>query len=369
MKTLLITTLLAGACAAATAQTSLSLGGTLDLSLRQVHNGRLGSLRSEASGANSTSKLVIRGSEDLGGGLKAGFYLDGSMLADVGSAGTSAPAGQFWDRRSTVSLSDTRLGELRLGRDWVPTHLVWSGFDPFVTLGIAGANSFRSLTGSRALGQAFGTAPESQAANPLMRVSNALEYFLPADLGGVFGSVTLTAGEGGATANGFTRGEGFRLGWSGAGWTVAAAQFTTRNAGANRRFQDQVLGLAYNAGWARLDLAQRRWIFGPDRTVNTQLGAIIPVGLHDIKLTYLHANQSGATAALNANDATLLGVGYIYNLSKRTALYLHVARLSNQGAAAFAIAGGPAVSTLSSAPNYFGGQRSTASELGLRHDF
>jgi len=351
------------------AQSSVSVSGTVDVGVRHVRNGSLASITSEVSGSNSTSKLIVRGTEELGGGLSAGFFLDGTILADTGVAGASAPAGQFWDRRSTVSLAHARLGEIRLGRDWVPTHLVWSGFDPFSTLGVASANSFRSFTASRALGQAFGTALESVAANPTLRVSNAAEFFLPGGLAGVYGSVTVSGGEGGSTVNGFTRGEGFRLGWTGSGVHVAAAQFTTRNTAAGRRFKDQVLGASYDFGFVKLDVAQRRWVFGADRTVNTQLGAVIPAGAGEVKLTWLRADQSGATAALNANDASLLGAGYVHNLSKRTALYTHVARISNQGAAVFAVPGGPAVSSTPSAANYFGGRRSTGFEAGLRHNF
>jgi predicted porin len=318
--------------------------------------------------------LIIRGQEDLGGGLYAGFFLDGTILADTGVAGASAPSGQFWDRRSTVSLGHKRFGELRLGRDWVPTHLVWSGFDPFTTLGIASANTFRSFTASRALGQAFGTLPETQAANPTLRVSNAMEYYLPADIGGVYGNLTVTAGENSGptatTANGFTRGEGLRLGWTRGGFNIAAAQFNTYNAApGNQLFKDQVYGLSYDFGFAKLSAAQRRWVFGPDRTVSSLAGASIPVGLATIKLTYVHADQKGATEAQSANDANLIGAGLVYNLSKRTAVYTHAARVDNKGTATFAIPGGNAVSANPTAPNFFGGQKSTGFEAGIRHDF
>jgi predicted porin len=360
---------LAAACAGAAAQSSVTLSGTIDIGLRQVRNGSLGSISSEVSGANATSKLIVRGTEDLGAGLSAGFYLDGTILADTGGAGASAPAQQFWDRRSTVSIAHARHGEVRLGRDWVPTHLVWSGFDPFTTLGVASANSFRSFAASRALGQAFGTAPESQAANPTLRVSNAAEYWLPAGLGGVYGNVIVTAGENGTTAAGFTKGDGFRLGWMQGAVHLAVAQFTTRNAAGNQRFKDQVVGASYDFGLAKVDVAQRRWVFGADRTVNTQVGAVIPAGPGNIKLTWLRADQTGATATQSANDATLWGAGYVYVLSKRTAVYGHAARIDNKGAAAFAIPGGPAVSGTSTAVNFFGGQRSTGYEVGIRHDF
>lgn len=75
-------------------------------------------------------------------------------------------------------------------------------------------------------------------------MSNAVEYFLPAGLGGlqgVSGSLIATLGEKGATAAGQTRGNGFRLGWAGAGWNVAGAQFTTRNTLSGIHFKDQEL--------------------------------------------------------------------------------------------------------------------------------
>ena len=66
--------------------------------------------------------------------------------------------------------------------------------------------------------------------------------------------------------------------------------------------------------------------------------------------------------AQSANDAHLLGAGYVYSLSKRTALYAHVARIDNKGAATFAIPGGVAVSGDPAAPNFFGGRKSTGYE-------
>ena len=69
------------------AQTSsqVTIAGTKDLALRQVTNGDLGTLRSQVSGSNLTSKLVVRGREDLGAGLYASFFLDATIGANTGS--------------------------------------------------------------------------------------------------------------------------------------------------------------------------------------------------------------------------------------------------------------------------------------------
>ncbi|MBZ8142640.1 porin [Rubrivivax gelatinosus] len=349
--------------APALAESSISIGGSVDVGVRQVKNGALGRVRSSVSGANSTSKLVLRGQEDLGAGLSAGFYLDATIFADSG--GTSTP---FWDRRSTLSLAHRNWGELRLGRDWVTTHLVWSAADPFATLGIAGANTFRS-TQSRAIGQAFGSTAAALAQSPTLRVANVVEYVLPSGLAGFSGALMASAGEGGSAGTGSTRGDGWRLGWTDGRLNLGAAQFTTRNANGGQVFQDQAWGASWDFGLLRASAGQRRWVHGSDRTTNTLLGAVIPAGPGVVKLSHLRANQQGASAALSANDASLTGAGYVYKLSRRSALYAHVARLKNQGGATFTIAGGAATSALPAAPNYFGGQTSTACELGLRHDF
>jgi predicted porin len=354
--------LLAGG--SAQAQSSVTVSGTLDVGLRQVRNGSLGSLRSQVSGSNLTSKLVIRGIEDLGDGLSAGFLLDGTLLGDSGGVNTP-----FWDRQSTVSLSHRQVGELRLGRDWVPTHLVWTLFDPFSTLGVASANTFRSVFAARALGQAFGATAEAATQSPTLRVNNAVEYFTPAGLGGFYGALMVSAGEGGNAGAGATRGEGGRLGWSNAKAHLALARFKTRNANGGFAFTDEAWGGSYDFGLMRASVGQRRWTYRSDRLTNTMLAASVPMGVGLLKLSIVRADQRGATAELSANDATLLGLGYVHSLSRRTALYAHFGQVENKAGAAFTVPGGPPTSGLPTAANHFGGQTSRGWEVGLRHNF
>src|SRR5215217_179073 len=87
--------------------------------------------------------IGFRGSEDLGGGLSAAFHLESGIAADSGSSTT---VNQFFDRRSTASLVDKRWGELRMGRDFVPTYVSWSRCDPFAYVGVAGSNNLISAT-------------------------------------------------------------------------------------------------------------------------------------------------------------------------------------------------------------------------------
>jgi predicted porin len=74
-------------------------------------------------------------------------------------------------------------------------------------------------------------------------------------------------------------------------------------------------------------------------------------------------NTSGLTAAkvsTEANDGKQLAIGYVYDLSKRTALYTTYARIDNKGSASFAVATPPALPA---------GRDSSGYEFGLRHRF
>jgi len=62
---------------------------------------------------NGNSRFGMRGTEDLGGGLKAGFNFEGGIVAGTGAGNTSG--GNLFSRAANVSLMGG-FGELRLGR-------------------------------------------------------------------------------------------------------------------------------------------------------------------------------------------------------------------------------------------------------------
>ncbi|HEU0199990.1 MAG TPA: porin, partial [Burkholderiaceae bacterium] len=92
------------ACALAPAayaqSTQVSVYGILDVAARRASGlaefaASPGSTSTVTSGVNSTSRIGFRGSEDLGGGLRALFQLESGINADTG---TSANSTKFWDR-------------------------------------------------------------------------------------------------------------------------------------------------------------------------------------------------------------------------------------------------------------------------------
>ncbi len=91
---------------AASAQSNVTLYGRVNLS---VESQKVGDA-SKTVLQNNSSRWGVRGSEDLGGGLKAGFNLESGFSADTGTA-----ASTFFGRRSEVNLSGG-FGTLRMGR-------------------------------------------------------------------------------------------------------------------------------------------------------------------------------------------------------------------------------------------------------------
>ena len=352
--TLALTTL---ACAPACAQSSVTLSGIMDLAARRVSNSGVDANNSLVSGGNSTSRLIFRGSEDLGGGLSAGFHLEHGIAADVG-AGTGTT--QFWDRRSTLSLVSTRWGELRLGRDFVPSYVNWSRYDPFSYVGVAGANNLVSASQTGPIRAAFASNP-----NTTVRSSNAVQYLLPSGLGGVEGGVMLAAREGGTAAAGQDKVVGARLGWANSKLGVSAAYTaTTNDLTVLSKFKDLAVGASAELGEGiRLSAGWRRFDYGDAQQTNLLLGASVPMGTGAVKLSWNRASMDGrvGTTVINDNGVDQFGLGYVYTLSKRSVLYGTLAVQSNDGKSTFTIPGGT--------PGITAGGNSRGIELGVRHSF
>ena len=119
-----------------------------------------------------SSRFGFRGTEDLGGGLKANFVMEAGVNLDDGSSGNGG--GQFFSRSAWVGLSGG-FGEVRLGR--------------FVQ------GSFGVHANGLALAAASGLYETgATVAQAGVRTSNGIQYRSP-DFGGISGTVSLTAPE------------------------------------------------------------------------------------------------------------------------------------------------------------------------------
>lgn len=362
-KFLIAPSLLAALAGPASAQSSgVVLEGVVDAAARLTHNS-LGTLKSLASGNNSTSRLVFRGSEDLGDGLKAGFWLESSLFTDTGTSGGLAvtPTNQFFDRTAIVKLGAPRWGEVRLGREWTPVFLGWVYSDPFIAVGVGNAANFFSSSASTVLNRAFGSAAFPST---ISRSSNAIQYFLPGELGGVYGQAMVASGEG-SNAQGSFRYTSGKLGWRNTAFDASVYYGATRIDAANTDLKQTGAYAAYNFGFMRLAASVTESKFLSSKQLNTIVGLSVPIGAHLLRASYNRADQRGSNAAgasIDANDASMFALGYQYSLSKRTALYAQAAHIDNKGAANFAVPGGPPGAI---AP----GSNSSGYEAGVRHSF
>ncbi|WP_343623397.1 porin [Roseateles puraquae] len=343
--------LLALACSAlagsATAQTSsVTLYGVADAAVRQVKNGSAGTVKGVTSGANTTSRLGVRGVEQLGGGLSAGFNLESGIELDTGAANAS----KFWNRRSTISLMG-EFGEIRLGRDTTPTYNNALN-DEFGIVGVGSRGVFVYGT-SAVLGSGATTA---------QRTDNGVSYFLPKNLGGWFGQVHVAAGEG-VAGNKYTGG---RLGYENSQFLVGGAIGQTDVGSGQPKFKNYNLLFNYKSPWGTLHtlLDVKKW--GQRKAQELSVGATVPVTqAGSIRVGYTNVNRSGGAAGsgyADADDSTRFALGYVHDLSKRTALYGTYANISNKGAARSSV--------LYTTPTGMrGGESSSGMELGMRHSF
>jgi predicted porin len=343
MKKFATLAVLAAASVGAYAQSNVTLFGVLDVNARYVKNGD-NKIKSLSGNGVNTSRLGVRGTEDLGDGLKAGFWLETGLNVD---SGTQSDATRFWNRRATVSLSGN-FGEVRLGRDYTPTYLGYSDYDPFGDNGVAASGKFDS---------SLGTARDTGT-----RADNQIIYLTPGNLGGFYGRAAVAAGEGTAGKKYY----GGRAGWAAGPIDVSASYGQTEVApiaGGEDKFKTFDIGASYDFGVVKAMSYYTQSKFANQKIATYSIGAIVPIGVGQIKAAYTHANASGTTAAgvnVDANDADQVALGYIYNLSKRTALYTTAAYVKNKGNATFAVASAPAIAA---------GQKSTGLELGMRHAF
>ena len=334
-KSLLALAALTAFAGVASAQSSVTLFGIVDLSVNSVKNGSLSQKLLSSDQLNS-NRLGFRGVEDLGGGMRAGFHLEGAMSPDNGNAG-----GQTWQRRSTVSLMGG-FGEIRLGRDYTPSFWNYTIFDPFGTNGMGSSLNIVSTL--------------SSGATTLVRANNTVGYFLPA-AGGVYGQVQVAAGEG-ATGNKYFGG---RLGYAGGPVNVAVAYGKTDKTGAMiDDYTDINFGGSFNMGFMSLMGTYSKRDYSTSDQKNIMVGVTVPFGQSTLKASYNKA--SGSAQSLEAKQ---IAFGYQYDLSKRTAIYATVSSLNNDGnattGARFTIGQGPAQTR--------GGDSSKGYNLGVRHSF
>ncbi|HEU4375118.1 MAG TPA: porin [Telluria sp.] len=111
---------------AAQAQTNVQVYGVMDAGLEYLNHATAsqGSQTKVISGGKNTSRWGFRGTEELGGGLKAVFGLEGGILLDNGNAD-----GPLFKRQAFVGLKGG-FGQVILGRSFTTAYDFVLPFDP-----------------------------------------------------------------------------------------------------------------------------------------------------------------------------------------------------------------------------------------------
>lgn len=371
----------------ASAQSSVTLFGVIDAGVsyqsatsRNATTGAT-SKQSQWSLANSghnSSRIGFRGTEDLGGGLAASFWLEAPITNDDGATGVST-----FNRRSTVSLSGG-FGELRLGRDYTATFWNDTVFDPFGTNG-SGASVINTVSGSTGIGNSNYT-----------RASNMVGYFLPPNLGGFYGQVQYSLNENtktsasatdtaAATSSSAGRYVGGRFGYANGPLDVALSMgqnVAVDTSALTRKVQTINLGASYDFGpvklFGELSNVKNKFELAAGDSRNSYngylIGASMPVGAGVIRASYSTVRYDEGAAGITGEDprANKFAIGYVHNLSKRTALYATVARVNNRNDAAYtgSLTAASTTGYGSTGVGYTGLPRSsTGYDFGIRHAF
>ena len=362
MKKSLVALAILAVAGVASAQSSVTLYGVADATFQYGSGNGVGAsnMTRLGSGGDSTSRVGFRGTEDLGKGMSASFVLEAGLNLDHGAgqvtntnnqnAAGTAGTGLNFNRRSTVSLT-SGMGELRLGRDVTPHYWNHVVFDPFGPTSVGS-----TIAGPSSAGIAY-------AGLTSFRASNSIGYFLPGNLGGFYGQGMLYRGENaknGAATENDGNGAAIRLGYANGPINVALAtsRATFAQTVAIGNSSSTNLGGSFNFGAATAMAVITRDRL--ERTVSLTgrghlVGVQVPMGAGQIRASY----SSYKTDAVGTPKSNKIALGYLHNLSKRTALYAAVARVTNSGGASIALNG-----AVTAANN-----NSSGYNFGLRHSF
>jgi predicted porin len=189
----------------------------------------------------------------------------------------------------------------------------------------------------------------------LSRYDNEASYILPGNLGGFYGTADVAAGEGTDGKKMMSGRVGYKMG----ALNVSGAYAETNAKG--DKFKLTTLGGSYDFGMAKVLALYSTTKFGPHDQKVLTLTVTAPLGAGLVWATYSNSDYSNSSKLANvAGDAVHYAAGYVYNMSKRTALYTTVALIDNGKGATFA---------LSNSPKVAADGRSGGFDVGVKHSF
>jgi predicted porin len=329
--------LLAAACGAAHADgANVQVYGRLNVGLESLRNDGAAVTRL----SNYRSVLGFRGSEDLGGGLKAIFQIEGTLAPDTGAGSPAA-------RDTRIGLEGPA-GTLFAGNWVTPYNGATAGLDPWYPT----TAGYMSIMGNGAAATVSNT---SDTASFDRRQQNSVHYWTPSWRGlqlRVAHGLSEERPAGGAKPSLTSAAAIYEQGpW------YAAATYERHHAYQGTGLNDggAKLAAAYRFGGTRVALAAERLKYetaaGTLARDAVYLSVTHQIGPHGWKLGVAHAGDGSG----GAPDGTRVGMvrkgedtgathytaGYDYTFSRRSSVFAYYTHLANQrgGVADFAING------------------------------
>ena len=362
------------------AQSSVTVYGTIDTAVRTVDSGATafsGKTTQIAGGTLVSDRLGFRGVEDLGGGKRAIFQIESGMAytdhnpnTSTGS-GSSASANQpgtiFGARRPTfVGLSDNALGTLQLGSMYSPGFR-FTGFGDVAGTNVFGTNISQGMVTS-SVADTFST---GNTTADFKMVANAASYVSPTFSGA---NIELFASAKETASNGYGGITGAIVNYAYQKLVLQAytqsLQSINQNATAATKASNWGLGAGYDFGIVNTRLSYQKNKYNnliPSAEITvTKVSVAAPV----TKTVMLHAGyakmEDSALGTLykvsgTAAKASVVNVGAVYTLSKRTNLYANYAKLSQGTNDKFALSGTASANTAGLSPSQIA--------VGVRHTF
>ena len=314
-KTLIALAALGAMAGVAHAQSSVTLYGIADAWLGQTSSKtttagvevKQPSQTKIDSGGLNGSRWGLRGSEDLGGGLKAVFQLESGFDISTG-ANTQ---GVLFGRQAFVGLSGG-FGTVSLGRQYTAYDVLRGATN----------NVYDSAFAATGGAWANGVADYSN------RVNNSISYTSPS-FAGFSGQIVASVGEDKTTGLSATKNNSLHIKYANGPLLVGFAHQTENNrvvavagppvvlANAPDRKYNMVAA-SYDFGVAALQAAYNQAKQGSRDDKEFQFGVSVPFGAASIALGAARSKSEFGGAS---TTGTGFGVAAVYDLSKRTSLY------------------------------------------------
>ncbi|KVN37593.1 porin [Burkholderia pyrrocinia] len=275
-RTLIVAALSSVFATAAHAQSSVTLYGLIDAGITYTNNQGGHSAWQQSTGSVNGSRWGLRGTEDLGGGLKAIFTLENGFGINNG---TLKQNGREFGRQAFVGLAHNQFGSLTLGRQY---DSVVDYLGPL------------SLTGTQYGGTQFAHPFDNDNLNNSFRINNAVKYQSVNYNGLQFGALY-----GFSNSSSFANNRAYSFGasYNFMGFNVAAAYLQLNN-NVNGLAQAVSDPGAVAGDWTFAAARQRTWGAGLNYTFGPATAGFVFTQTHLTDSVAISAGQSGVTGGV-----------------------------------------------------------------------